>query len=314
MALTKELIMQQEALNGLSEEQVSALVTLSANDENVVIGQRFGEVYRQMDSTIETALGIKRNGDEKTYNYLSRASKEFAERYKDYDGLKSRLGELETEKKRLEQLVKDSAADKELKTKYEGALADLTKAQEAYAELQKKYEQGVTEHKAELVALRVDGDIAHSMSGLKFKAGIPESAIETLKAAAIAKVKAMNPCYEKDAKGADVLVFRDAQGAKMVNPKNLQMPLTASELLTSELKALGVLDEGRQQTGGGTGGNGGSEVTVDLASARSRVEADAIAEKMLMERGLVRNTPEFQKEMLKIRESNKDLYAKLPLV
>ena len=76
MALVRDTILANEVLAGLTDEQITAIETLSRNDEDVVIGARFGEVYRQMDSTIEKATGIKRNGDEKTYNYLERAAKE----------------------------------------------------------------------------------------------------------------------------------------------------------------------------------------------------------------------------------------------
>ena len=68
--LTKETIVANDALKDLSEEQISAIATLSENDENAVIGQRFGEVYRQMDSTIEKATGVKRDGDEKPTSIL----------------------------------------------------------------------------------------------------------------------------------------------------------------------------------------------------------------------------------------------------
>ena len=89
--LTKETLIANEALKGLTEEQLTAITTLSENDENTVIGQKFGEVYRQMDSTIEKATGIKRDGDEKTYVYLGRATKAFAEKFADYESLKTKI-------------------------------------------------------------------------------------------------------------------------------------------------------------------------------------------------------------------------------
>ena len=69
-------ILANEALAGLTDEQITAIETLSRNDEDVVIGARFGEVYRQMDSTNVKATGLKRNGDEKTYNYLASEAKQ----------------------------------------------------------------------------------------------------------------------------------------------------------------------------------------------------------------------------------------------
>ena len=63
--LTAELI--NGNITGLSEEQVSAIVELSRNDENQVIGQRIGEIYRELDNTIAASTGIAREGAEKTY-------------------------------------------------------------------------------------------------------------------------------------------------------------------------------------------------------------------------------------------------------
>ena len=52
MALTKELLTANAVLTGLTDEQITAITTLSQNDENSVIGSRIGEIYRQMDETI----------------------------------------------------------------------------------------------------------------------------------------------------------------------------------------------------------------------------------------------------------------------
>ena len=98
MALVRDTILANEVLAGLTDEQITAIETLSRNDEDVVIGTRFGEVYRQMDSTIEKATGIKRNGDEKTYNYLERAAKEYVGKYADYDTLKTKGADIEAKK------------------------------------------------------------------------------------------------------------------------------------------------------------------------------------------------------------------------
>ena len=43
--LTKELLQQNDALSALTDEQIGVIENLSRNDENQVIGNRFGEVY-----------------------------------------------------------------------------------------------------------------------------------------------------------------------------------------------------------------------------------------------------------------------------
>ena len=76
--ITQEMLSADAALNGLTDEQKNAIVTISKNDEDVVIGKRFSEVYNQLDATIAKETGIARNGDEKTYNYLERAARALA--------------------------------------------------------------------------------------------------------------------------------------------------------------------------------------------------------------------------------------------
>lgn len=71
--LTQEIIVANDALKGLSEEQIGAIVTLSQNDENEQFRIKFGEHYRQLDESIEQHSGVARNGAEKTYDYLPRA-------------------------------------------------------------------------------------------------------------------------------------------------------------------------------------------------------------------------------------------------
>ena len=74
--LTREIITANAVLAKLTEEEINAIVTLSQNDENAVIGARIGEIYRQMDTTIAEATGVARNGDEKTYLYFGACYKD----------------------------------------------------------------------------------------------------------------------------------------------------------------------------------------------------------------------------------------------
>ena len=73
MALTNEIISANESLKDLSEEQKSAIVTLSQNSEDELFRERMGDHYRKLDASIEEHSGVARNGDEKTYDYLPRA-------------------------------------------------------------------------------------------------------------------------------------------------------------------------------------------------------------------------------------------------
>ena len=49
--ITNEMLDQQDVLKGLTDEQKTAITTLSKNDEETVIGNRFREVYNKLDDS-----------------------------------------------------------------------------------------------------------------------------------------------------------------------------------------------------------------------------------------------------------------------
>ncbi|MBO7510436.1 MAG: hypothetical protein J6T35_04555, partial [Bacteroidales bacterium] len=117
-----------------------------------------------------------------------------------------------------------------------------------------------------------------------------------------------------DGKGGRVLAFMK-DGAVLRNPENGLNPYTATDLVMKELKGMGVLEEGRVQTGTGSkeepvgSGNG----TVDISGAKSQVEADEIISKALLSRGLVKNSGAYMKEYDRIRAEKYDIIKALPL-
>lgn len=193
MALTREVITANAVLSGLSDEQINALVTLSQNDENTVIGQRIGEIYRTMDTTIASATGIQRNGDEKTYNYLERAAKSLSEKAATVDGLNKQIADLTKEKARLEKAVADGSADAETKKQLEQSRKDLTAITKQYNDLKTDFDNAKSDHEKELFGIRVDNELNVAKSGIKFKADLPQSVTDVLMQQTIAKIKGMNP-------------------------------------------------------------------------------------------------------------------------
>ncbi|MCM1077867.1 MAG: hypothetical protein NC344_06855 [Bacteroidales bacterium] len=307
MALTKEILTANAVLNGLTEEQLSAIITLSVNDENTVIGTRIGEIYRQMDTTIENATGVKRNGDEKTYNFLARASQVLSEKASLADNLSKEVASLQKEKARLEKVIADGSGDTETKKALAQAQKDLTAITKQYNTLKGEYDTAKQNHTNELFALRVEGELTAATSGIKFKQDFPKSVTDVILSQAVAKIKAMNPEYIDDGKGGKVLAFKDETGAIMRNSENQLNPYTAGELLSRELKVLGVLEEGRRQNGGGTGahtgGNGGGS-SLDVSGAKTRIEAyDAIASS-LMAQGMTKGSSEFDTAMQQAWKDN----------
>lgn len=298
MALTRQIITANAALSALTDEQIQAIETLSQNDENAVIGSRIGEIYRNMDATIETNLGVKRNGDEKTYNFLERAAKEVFAKVKKSSELQEQITALTAEKERLEKVIKDGEGNAEAAKQLEQAQKDLAATKKAFNDMKSQYDAEKAKHENELFGIKVDNVLSSATNGIKFKPEYPESVVSVLLSQAVEKVKGMNPEFIDNGTGGKVLVFKDANGARLNNPENALNPYTANELITKELKAMGVLDESKK-TGGGTGngGNGGGNNTFDIFGCRTKSEAHDAIEKQLLSQGLVVGSSEYTEAM-----------------
>ena len=308
MALTSEVIKANAVLAGLTDEQITAITTLSVNDENSVIAQKTGEIYGALDADILAVTGVAKNGTEKTYDYAKRVLGEYKTKVESATGLQSQIDSLTKEKARLEKAIADGATDTETAKALKQAKADLTAVQKQFNDLKTKYDEAEQKYQTELFSVRIESELNKAIAGLKFKAGLPESATKVLLSQAIDKIKAMNSEYIDDGKGGKMLVFKDDAGAIMRNPNNQLNPYTPGDLLTRELETMGIIDKGRQGAGGGTcapsgnGGNGGA--TFDVTGAKTRVEAyDAIAN-TLFAQGLQAGTDKFDEAMKQAWQDN----------
>ena len=315
MALTTEIIRANAATAALTDEQVSALVEMSRNDENAVIGQKTGEIYGGLDADILASSGIAKNGTEKTYDYAKRVIGEIKAQAGEAAKLQGQIADLTKEKTRLEKVIAEGGADAEVKKELSKAKADLAQVTKDYADLKTKYDTAEEKHAAELFGIKLDGEFSTATAGLKFKAGIPESVTSVVVGQTIAKVKGYNPEYIDDGKGGKVLAFSQ-NGAVMRNPENNLNPFTAAELIRKELDAMGVLDKGVKQTGAGSqqnaGGNGGGG-TIDLSGARTQSEAHDIIVKSLVAQGKKVTNPDFQAAVNQAWKDNRDVIKGLPL-
>jgi hypothetical protein len=304
--ITQEMLAQQEVLNGLTAEQIEAITTLSKNDEEAVIGNRFREVYNRLDETIATTTGIARNGDEKTYNYLERAAKAVKERADKVEGLQTKVQELTNEKARLEKVIQDGTADEQTKKQLAQAQRDLASIKEQFNTLKGEKDSLIEQHTKELLNVRIDNELSQALAGIKLKGDLPEQALKTIIGQTMQVVKGFNPEYVDDGKGGKQLVFKDAQGAILRNPEKGLNPMTAGELLERELKAMGVVDE-RRAAGGGTEPpkpSGAGDEPIVITGARTRVEANEMLTQQLLKRGLVNGSKQFTEAMKKAWEDN----------
>ena len=293
--ITADILRANEHLAKLTDEQISSIVTLSTNDVSAEIGKKIGELYRQLDTTIDTSTGIARNGDEKTYNYLERAIKELKGGIPNADEMKGKIKTLTEEKTRLEALISEGSKDTETAKLLNQAKADLKNTKDLYIGLQTKLDEQAKTHKTELFGLRVENELTNALNGLKFKAEIPANVTKTFVNAAISKVKGLNPDYVDDVNGGKRLVFRDANGVAISNPTNLA-PYTAAELLGNELKDI-IAIKGAKGTGTQVDGGGSNNDTVTIGNARTQQEAMTIISKSLCAQGLTAGSKEYQTKL-----------------
>jgi len=316
MALTTELLNANAALSGLTDEQKSAIVEMSNNDENTVIAKKTGEIYGGLDADILAASGIAKNGTEKTFDYAKRVIGEIKGQAGNAAQLQTQISELTKEKARLEKVIADGGADAETKKALAQAKADLANVTKEFTDLKTKYDNAEAEHTKALFMTKLDSEFAKATAGIKFKADLPASVQSVLLTQAIEKVKGMNPEYIDDGNNGKILAFME-NGAVMRNANNNLRPFTASELVARELKTMGVLDEGRQQTGagsqGGQGGSGGGDGTFDISGARTQDEVTELITKQLMSQGLINGSKAFEDAKNKIWKDNIDVIKKLPI-
>jgi len=316
MALTTELLNANAALSGLTDEQKSAIVEMSNNDENTVIAKKTGEIYGGLDADILAASGIAKNGTEKTFDYAKRVIGEIKGQAGNAAQLQTQISDLTKEKARLEKVIADGGADAETKKALAQAKADLANVTKEFTDLKTKYDNAEAEHTKALFMTKLDSEFAKATAGIKFKADLPASVQSVLLTQAIEKVKGMNPEYIDDGNNGKVLAFME-NGAVMRNANNNLRPFTASELVARELKTMGVLDEGRQQTGagsqGGQGVSGGGDGTFDISGARTQDEVTEMITKQLMSQGLINGSKAFEDAKNKIWKDNIDVIKKLPI-
>lgn len=299
MALTNEILEQNAVLATLSDEQKSAIITLSKNDEDNVIATKVGEIYGGLDNDILTTSGIAKDGTEKTYNYAKRVIGDLKAKADDAATLQGIIDANNKEIARLNKVIAEGGADGETAKQLKQAKADLANVTQDFNDLNTRFQAQEQRHATELLGMQVENELNAIKGGLKFKAGLTENITRVLVDQAVTAVKGMNPQYIDDGKGGKVLGFVDERGAVRRNAQNLQNPYTVSEMFMQQLESLDILDKGRQQQGGGTQTHqqaavrkdaAGNVTSVSISGVKSQAEASDAIRDALMAQGLAYGT------------------------
>lgn len=298
-----------KAVDGINDEQAAKIAELSKADEDKVIGDKFGEVYRNLDSIIEKSTGVKRNGDEKTYLYMERAANEVRAKA---TAASKQVEELTAANAKLQKAIEDGSHDTETKAKLQQAEKDLAAITKQFNDLKTEYDGAKDKFAKDVFHVKIESEVANALGGVKFKEGLTPTLMAMAKNTVLAKVKESNPDSVDDGNGGKAIVFKDKDGAILRNQDNGLQPITVADIVTKELSAMGVLASKRKQTGsGGNGNNGGSNnTTIDISGAATQTEAYEAIAKTLFAKGLVNGSAEFDAEMQKAWKENN--VAKLP--
>lgn len=298
-----------KAVDGITEEQASKIAELSKADEDKVIGDKFGEVYRNLDSIIEKSTGVKRNGDEKTYLYMERAANEVRAKA---TAATKQVEELTATNAKLQKVIADGSQDTETKAKLQQAEKDLAAITKQFNDLKTEYDGAKDKFAKDVFHVKIESEVANALGGVKFKEGLTPTLMAMAKNTVLAKVKESNPDSVDDGNGGKAIVFKDKDGAILRNQDNGLQPITVADIVTKELSAMGVLASKRKQTGSGGNGNngGGNSTTIDISGAATQTEAYEAIAKTLFAKGLVNGSAEFDAEMQKAWKENN--VAKLP--
>ena len=313
--LTIEMLRQNSALTGLSDAQLTAIAEMSKNDENTVIGTKIGALHGQYDTDILGITGIKKKDGEKSYDYAKRVLGEYKTKAESVKAVKAELDTTKAQVAELQAKLEKGAGDETLRQQLKDAKAQVTQLQTQLQTKETEFSSKKAEFETTLKNTHVDYAFQAATAGLKFKSGITEPIQKTLLNAAKAEVLAKGtPDFIEDGQGGKKLVIRGADGNILNNPKNNLNPYTIQEL-AMETSLKDVIEAGRQQQGGGTGGfgpgSGGTGGTLGLSGIKNQVEADKAIEAHLLANGLTRDSQEFADQSLQLRAENN--VANLPI-
>lgn len=313
--LTIDMLRQNSALAGLTDVQVNAIAEMSRNDENTVIGTKIGALHGQYDTDIFSITGIKKNDGEKSYDYAKRVLNEYKTKAGSTQDLQQKLDAANKKVTDLEKKIESGEGDAALRQQLKDTKAQVSQLQSQLQIKETEFNTQKKELEDNIKNVHVDYAFQAATAGLKFKSGITEPIQKTLLNAAKAEVLAKGtPDFIEDGQGGKKLVIRGADGNILNNPKNNLNPYTMQELVM-ETSLKDVIDTGRQQAGGGTGGfgsgSGGTGGTLDLSGIKSQVEADKAIEAHLLANGLTRDSQEFAGQSMQLRTENN--VASLPI-
>lgn len=300
--LKKEVIIANAVLAGLTEEQITAIETLSANDENTVIASKISDIASRIEATTLEKTGIPKNPGEKYYDYNARAMGEVKA---GSGGSSAEIEAKEAEIKRLKsELAKggDSASKAtidDLTTRLADEEKRVTELRQSLQDKEKEYSKELSARDDQFTRTEFERSWNQAVAGLERKPGLDEKTFEELAQSRFER--AVSKYGRKLEKTADGTVLRlvDDNGLTVNNPANNLNPMTVNELA---MQTVGDLYQGKRVAeGGGTQPSGGDPKPaatgpIQVSGAKTQTEVTEGINTALKARGIATNHPGYQEK------------------
>lgn len=308
--LNKEVLQQNEALKGLSDEQITAIEKLSDNVFGKAIGEKMKAYFDGVDSTILEITGVAKTANAKTTEYAKTAFEGIKAKSEQADELNDQLIKSKTKLEAFEKQIKAGVNDPAIKAQLEKLEQAATEKDGIIEKLRTDYTTIETDSLAKIKAaedknfdLRFNAALSEATKDVKFKE-LPAVALEAALSKFKTEIKGKGTPVFQEVDGKEVILFKDENGQTITNPNNLQNPYSAGEMYLDAIKDL--IDGGVQGQGGGTKPSGGTSLP-NIAGAKSQTEAMAAIAAQLKAEGIPSGTPKYTERQSEIwKESNLD--------
>ena len=311
--LTEQILKGNEALSGLTTEQINAIVTLSERDENNKIAKRIGEIYSGIDKDIESTFGIAKPQGMKTFEFIKQIPK--LANLSNANELEKQIETLQSDKQRLEQQLKDGQGNEGLKDQIAQLEKSIQEKDTTIKQMQDNQTSSLQEwqdkynaKELEIKNYQINSAFSDFTSGVKFRSDLPE---EMVKVFIETQKKQLQSEFEIDLmpnnQGGTNLVFKKDGAVEM--DKQTLLPVSGKDLLLSRLKS--VIDEGHQQTGAGTkAGTSNTKTSVSI-NANTQASATSQIDEQLIQLGFAQGTKQYQEKFNEAYEAYK--VAEMPV-
>ena len=296
-----------QTVEGLSDDQITAIETLSKHDEQSVIDKRIGEIYGQLDNDVKEVTGLEKPSGIKTYEFIKNTIADFKGKAESAQTRETEITTLKGEIRDLKEKIKAGTGDEKLKNDLKTAQEELQRVQDTYKTEKQQWEGKVSEKENELKSFQVRSKLENAAASLKFKPSdiIPEDVKALTVKNAINQILETHTYEEYEGQ----MVFKNKAGEVIRDKDNGLAPMTPEKMLSTPLAS--ILEEGKPGGGGGGKPPAGKTPATSIKNARTQIEAGEVIEKDLAARGLAKGTKNYQEEYDKIWAENE--VSKLPI-